>query len=201
MSKIFKIGCGLLLAILVIVVVIAIAGGDGDDTNTTNNDKDNVSDNNKEQTNDTDGLLTEEKFAQIQNGMTYEEVVDIIGSEGTVVSESGTKGDPYHTVIYEFKTDGWLAAANMTFQGGKLLNKSQAGLSNSEIEITLEQFNQLETGMTKEQVFDILGGEGVITSDSGDTVMYSYNGTSLGANASLMFQDGKLVSKSQLGLE
>lgn len=200
MNRLFQMGCGLLLAILVIAVAIAIAGAGGDDTETTNN-KDNTSDNNIEQTNDNEGILTAEKFAQIQIGMTYEEVVDIIGTEGTVISESGTKGDPYHTVIYEFETDGRLAAANMTFQDGKLINKSQAGLGNSEVEITLEQFNQLENGMTKDKVFGILGGEGVITSESEDTLMYSYNGTSLSANASLMFQDDKLISKSQLGLE
>ncbi|WP_235617154.1 hypothetical protein [Lysinibacillus mangiferihumi] len=48
--------------------------------------------------------------------------------------------------------------------------------------------------MTKEQVFEILEGEGegAVISESGDVVMYSYDGKSLGANASLMFQGGKL---------
>ncbi|TKI69184.1 hypothetical protein FC756_09450 [Lysinibacillus mangiferihumi] len=62
------------------------------------------------------------------------------------------------------------------------------------MEITIDQFNKLENGMTKEQVFEILEGEGegAVISESGDVVMYSYDGKSLGANASLMFQGGKL---------
>lgn len=139
-----------------------------------------------------DGKLTEEKFKQIKDGMPYEELVKI---------ETGSAGEPYHTVMYEFETDGALAASTMIFQGGKLINKAQFGVESSNIEITIDQFNKLENGMTKEQVFEILGGEGAVISESGDVVMYSYNGKTLGANASLMFQGGKLMNKTQLGLE
>lgn len=148
-----------------------------------------------------DGKLTEEKFKQIKDGMTYEEVVKIVGAEGKIMSETGSAGEPHHTVMYEFETDGVMASSTMMFQGGKLINKSQFGVETSDIEITLEQFNKLENGMTKEQVFEILGGEGAVVSESGDVVMYSYNGKSLGGNASLMFQGGKLMNKTQLGLE
>lgn len=147
------------------------------------------------------GLLTEEKFSKITDGMTYEEVVNIIGSEGTVMSETGTPGSAFHTVMYEFKTDGFMSVSTMTFQGGKLINKTQFGLGSSNTEISLEQFNNLQNGMTTEEVFAILGGEGEIISQSGDIVMYSYTGKTLGANASIMFQGGKLISKSQIGLE
>lgn len=148
-----------------------------------------------------EGKLTEEKFKQIKDGMTYEEVVKIIGAEGTIMSETGSAGEPHHTVMYEFETDGVMSSSTMMFQGGKLINKAQFGVETSDIEITLEQFNKLENGMTKVQVFDILGGEGAVLSESGDIVMYTYNGKSLGGNASLMFQGGKLMNKTQLGLE
>lgn len=205
MKKFFKIGCGGIIALIVLIIIIA-AIGDGDDAtkekdntaNTTQNDT------NKEETpkeESKDGVLTEEKFAEITEGMTYEEVVAIVGAEGTVISETGVAGDPYHTIMYEFETDGILSSSTMMFQGGKLANKAQAGLGSSDIEITLEQFNQLQNGMTTEEVFQILGGEGDINSESGNTVMYTYNGTSLGGNASLMFQDGKLMNKSQFGLK
>ncbi|MGR7908430.1 DUF3862 domain-containing protein [Lysinibacillus capsici] len=148
-----------------------------------------------------DGKLTEEKFKQIKDGMTYEEIVKIVGAEGKIISETGSAGEPHHTVMYEFETDGVMASSTMMFQGGKLINKAQFGVDSSDVEITLDQFNKLENGMTKEQVFEILGGEGAVISESGDLVMYSYNGKSLGANASLMFQGGKLMNKTQLGLE
>ncbi len=150
---------------------------------------------------DNSGKLTEEKFKQIKDGMTYEEVIKIVGAEGNVISETGAAGDPYHTIMYEFETDGILSSSTMMFQGGKLMNKAQFGVETSDVEITLEQFNKIENGMTKDQVFEILGGEGAVISESGDTVMYSYNGTSFGGNASLMFQGGKLMNKSQMGLK
>nr|WP_263324259.1 DUF3862 domain-containing protein [Neobacillus sp. Marseille-Q6967] len=156
-----------------------------------------------------EGVLTEEKFAQIKDGMTYEEVVAIIGSEGKVISESGERGTEYHTVMYEFETEGAMSNANMMFQGNKLMNKAQFGLGGgSDVEMTLEQFNQIQNGMTYEEVKAIVGGEGEIVSESGEkgsqfhTVVYSYQGKgSIGANASLTFQGNKLQNKSQFGLE
>ena len=38
----------------------------------------------------TEGYATKEKFDQIELGMTYDEVVDIVGSEGTLMSEAGS---------------------------------------------------------------------------------------------------------------
>jgi len=155
-----------------------------------------------------EGTLTKEKFEQIKEGMTYEEVVAIIGSEGTVMSEIGEKGTKFHTVVFEFETDGFLSSATIMFQGGRLTNKSQFGLGGgADIEISLEQFNQLENGMTLEEVIAIVGGEGEIISESGQkgsqfhTIMYSYKGNTLVSSVSLMFQGNKLQSKSQIGLK
>jgi hypothetical protein len=77
--------------------------------------------------------------------------------------------------------------------------------------ISLEEFNQIENGMSYEQVVSIVGGEGELTAENelGQgtqfhtvTKSYSFNGESgLGANAILMFQNGELVSKAQYGLK
>ena len=73
--------------------------------------------------------ITKAEFDQIQNGMTYEQVVQIIGSEGEVMSESGQKGDQYYTVMYTWEGEsGFGANANAMFQGGKMVNKTQFGL-------------------------------------------------------------------------
>ena len=53
-----------------------------------------------------DGKVTDEEYKQIKFGMTSEEVFTIIGSKGTVVSKSGSDGDPHNTAIYKFETDG-----------------------------------------------------------------------------------------------
>lgn len=75
--------------------------------------------------------------------------------------------------------------------------------------ITLAEYNQIETGMTYFQVCDIIGGYGELLSETDlglgseyATEMYMWEGDgSLGANANVMFQGGKVTSKSQFGLE
>ncbi|PDY93271.1 hypothetical protein CON09_08270 [Bacillus anthracis] len=71
--------------------------------------------------------MTKDEFEQIQNDMSYEEVVKIIGSEGELQSES-TVGD-YTSKLYTWKGEGGLGAnANITFSNNKVQAKSQFGL-------------------------------------------------------------------------
>ncbi len=73
--------------------------------------------------------ITLEEFNQIKNGMTYEDVVEIIGGEGTLLSESGSKNSEYYTVMYSWEGTGSIGAnANCMFQGGFLISKAQFGL-------------------------------------------------------------------------
>jgi hypothetical protein len=76
--------------------------------------------------------ISKAEFDQIKSGMTYQQVVEIIGSEGEVLSESGTPGGTsldIHTVMYMWEGESGLGAnANMMFQGNKLQNKAQFGL-------------------------------------------------------------------------
>ncbi|WP_025722550.1 DUF3862 domain-containing protein [Paenibacillus polymyxa] len=69
------------------------------------------------------------EFNRIEIGMNYEQVTDIIGDYGELVSESEEAGTPFHTVLYQYEGEGSLGAnASMMFQGGKLTNKTQYGL-------------------------------------------------------------------------
>ena len=74
--------------------------------------------------------------------------------------------------------------------------------------INKEEFDQIQAGMSYEQVVSITGCTGELLSESGTagtemhTVMYTWKGHgSLGANSNAMFQGGKLINKAQLGLE
>jgi len=141
--------------------------------------------------------------------MTYKEVATIVGSIGEVMSEAGEKGDPAHTVIYSWNGDkGWGANANVTFQNNKVINKAQFGVdSGSSAKITMKKFDQVKNGMTYDQVKSIIGGDGAKDSESGTegsadyTVIYSFQGSNLGSNATFMFQGGKLINKAQAGLK
>ncbi|PGE00020.1 DUF3862 domain-containing protein [Bacillus pseudomycoides] len=73
--------------------------------------------------------ISKDEFDRIENGMTYDQVKEIIGSDGEVLSESGDKGTEFYTVMYMWKGQGTSGAnANFMFQGGKLTNKAQFGL-------------------------------------------------------------------------
>lgn len=90
-----------------------------------------------------------------------------------------------------------------------IIKGTDADIINSEASISLEEFNKIETGMTYKEVCDIVGGEGTLSANSdlgiGDeykTEIYQWTGNgSLGANANVTFQGGKVVSKAQMGLQ
>ncbi len=69
--------------------------------------------------------LTIEKFSQIKNGMTYEECVEIIGSDGNETF-SGGEGK-YKVSSYKWDGDNFQFIM-LTFTGNKLTSKVQNGL-------------------------------------------------------------------------
>ena len=74
-----------------------------------------------------DSSITLDEFNRIETGMTYDEVVNIIGSYGTELSRSEIAG--YTTVILMWEGSGSLGAnANVTFQNGSVMAKAQFGL-------------------------------------------------------------------------
>ena len=76
-----------------------------------------------------DPIVTMSEFNRIREGMSYREVVDIIGHEGEVMSEGGAEYG-HHTVMYSWENPGALQG-NMTamFQNDRLVNKAQFMLS------------------------------------------------------------------------
>lgn len=69
--------------------------------------------------------ITLAQFNQIQNGMTYQQVVQIIGRQGTVISENNIVD--IHTIMYQWEA-GFMANMNAMFQNDKLMQKAQFGL-------------------------------------------------------------------------
>lgn len=77
-------------------------------------------------------VVTMEKFSKIQNGMSYKEVVSIIGSEGELISQNHIEGAPgvmasIDTAMYTWSNKS-LSNMNATFQNDKLMSKAQLGL-------------------------------------------------------------------------
>lgn len=90
-----------------------------------------------------------------------------------------------------------------------IIKGSSADIINSEASISLEEFNKIETGMSYKEICDIVGGEGTLSSsvDVGigeeyKTEIYQWTGSgSIGANANVTLQGGKVISKAQIGLK
>lgn len=74
--------------------------------------------------------ITKAEFDKIKNGMTYDEVVKIIGGKGELNSETGAEGDDLYTVMYTWKGESLGANANAMFQGNPatVQSKAQFGL-------------------------------------------------------------------------
>lgn len=73
--------------------------------------------------------ITKEQYAKISNGMTYQEVSDIVGGEGEIITESGEKGSDMYGIGVMYEGEGGVgASANFVFIGDKLHTKSQFGL-------------------------------------------------------------------------
>ena len=70
-------------------------------------------------------------YNRIQNGMSYEQVKEILGDGGTESSSSDLGG--VKTVMYEWKASGFVSSMdggnmNAMFQDDKLVTKAQANL-------------------------------------------------------------------------
>ena len=144
-----------------------------------------------------------EKFDAIKQGMSYDEVVSLIGSEGELLSSSSVAG--IETSSYEWESDGW-GIATIMFQDGVVVNKSQVGVGGSDgAKATMDAFNQIENGMTYDQVVEIIGGEGELMSESEiagiSMAIYTWDGNSAFSSCQVTFQDGVVTSKSQYGLK
>jgi hypothetical protein len=70
-------------------------------------------------------VVTKGEFDRIADGMTYEQVVQIIGAPGEVLSSSDMAGTK--TVMYAWKNSNG-SNMNAMFQNGALITKAQFGL-------------------------------------------------------------------------
>lgn len=129
--------------IVVIFIIITAIGVSKDTDNTIeiptaelNADYNNIETSDNENKNTTSEQLAPKKnspkiskaeFESLKTGMTYNEVVSIIGSEGEMSSQVDVAG--YDTKLYIWEGEGSIGAnANVTFQNNKLVSKAQIGL-------------------------------------------------------------------------
>lgn len=93
----------------------------------------------------------------------------------------------------------------IAFSGIMMSITSPGGSPSPEL-ITMEEYNKIQSGMTYDEVKEIIGSGGELTSTvsaNGYTVsIYSWYGNkTTGANANVTFENGKVIGKAQVGLQ
>lgn len=99
-----------------------------------------------------------------------------------------------------------VVAAIMSFDKiEKDITEEITGVEEESEYITLEEYNKIEAGMTYDEVCEIIGSKGSDTANSSvngytvKIVTWYGNGT-LGSNANVTFENGKVTGKAQVGL-
>jgi len=102
-----------------------------------------------------------------------------------------------------------LACGGLVFVGSEAAKQQQTmtdKVANAKVSpgLTMAKFRQVQTGMSRQQVVNILGNQAELLSDSQiagiKTEMWMWKGA-FGENCSVMFQDGAVIQKSQFGLK
>lgn len=96
--------------------------------------------------------------------------------------------------------------AGGVFGGNKAIQKGVSGVSDENEYITMKEYNSIETGMSYDQVKEIVGSSGEVTSqvDSyGIKIMMItwYGNGMVGSNANVTFTNDEVSGKAQIGLK
>lgn len=146
--------------------------------------------------------ITGKNFKKIKTGMSYKEVLKIIGKKGKLISTSETNGTK--TNAYQWRT-GSSGTVVIIFQNNKVMSKTQVGVESSKAKVTSAQYDKVKEGMSYKKTAEILGGDGVVSSTAEvagqKATVYSWNGTAAGSTCMITFLNGKVYSKSQVGLK
>ncbi|NFN18342.1 DUF3862 domain-containing protein [Clostridium botulinum] len=181
------------------IVVIVLIGAAGSGANSNNNSSTEVASSNKVDTKKETTKITYENFLNIQMGQSYDEVVALLG-EGKESSSNELAG--IKTTLYEWKGSG-MGNMNVTIQNGAVTAKAQAFLQKPNANITMDLYNQIQNGMTYDQVKGILG-EGELTSETkimdSTAKLYSYISKD-GSNANFTFTNDSMDLKAQFNLK
>jgi hypothetical protein len=128
--KIFLAAFSLVVGVVLIIIVVSVILNSNHKKNVISIVSDTSQTTLSSSKSNIKATINKAEFDKIQNGMTYEEVLNIIGGDGEVLSEIGKKGESYYLIVYTWYGDELLKTSNavFTFQDGKLILKAQDGL-------------------------------------------------------------------------
>ncbi|HEU0299627.1 MAG TPA: hypothetical protein VFR37_09240 [Longimicrobium sp.] len=147
--------------------------------------------------------VTERAFRAIRPGMSYSDVVAIIGNPGRQAAAVAGGSVNSSTWLWE---EGPLNSIGVTFVDNRAILTMQMGLrpETAQPPVTLAQFQRLQQGMTYEQAVEIMGGPGMYNgfTDVMGSVSESWiwRGRTPGSTASASFNGGRMTLSMQIGL-
>ena len=149
----------------------------------------------------TNGISGDE-YNMIQLGMPYVMVRDIIGEDGTMVSQHTGAGVKQSLYVWK---NGFDNAAYVYINDDKVSGKSQRGIVYSTTPVTLTQYYIVRTGMTYDEVKQIMIGDGAVASMNNFfghlNVDYEWVGTDGKSSCTITFRDGVVSGMKQTGLK
>lgn len=90
---------------------------------------DNTKSSSDKQADQTGAPMTLQQYNQIEYGMSYQQVREIIGKDGVLTAELGEKDTESHTLTYTWQgNDEASSMAELTFINDKLVTRTQVGL-------------------------------------------------------------------------
>jgi len=147
--------------------------------------------------------LSMDSFNKIRLGMSYDEVKGIIGSDGNETASSKVGNNTSKS--YKWQGEKF-ARVSVRFRNGKLVYRSQSGLTTGEgsADINQAKFNKINTGMSYAEVKGVIGSDGEMTSESEifntKLASYRWKGKKF-SNIRASFKNDKLTNKYQSGLK
>ncbi|UJR11911.1 hypothetical protein I4U23_016089 [Adineta vaga] len=151
--------------------------------------------------------ITLQQYNTIQIGWTRQQVTQLLGGNGNILSQSGTEGSPYQFTMVQYTgSQSSTSIAIFNFLGGLLFSKAHSGLDTGNYTMTLQQYTALQIGWTRDQVTSLVGSSGSAISEAGTgfaaalMVQYKTAGTSYGI-VNVVFSGGKLLSKTAIGFK
>lgn len=108
------------------------------------------------------------------------------------------------SILSFFIIIGFIIAISSNMNDG--IQQSVSGVDNKSEYITLDEFNSIETGMTYDEVVEIIGSSGTISSEveiaGTKTMIVTWYGNGVaGSNANVTFINNTVNGKAQVGLK
>lgn len=136
-------------------------------------------------------------FSKLETGMTLEETVDLIGTDGNKLMQASS--DESSVERYQWKDTSGNGTVLLIFQDGKLVNISQSGMRDTKLaSLSTESARNVKFGAAYNELASELGGDGELISETlsdGSLIsMYMWKDNDSDIRMTVVFKDDKVQS-------